>query len=314
MALEEGKEISQQFSRIYDEVRKRIVGYEDITQKILIAIFCGGHVLLESVPGMGKTMLAKTISETLDCDFKRVQGIPDLTAKDIIGEMVRDPATNELKLQKGPIFTNILLVDEINRAPPKTQAALLEVMAEKTATIGGISYKLSEPFTVIATENPLEQEGVFPLPEAEKDRFLFKIIVEYLSKEDEMSIVKSKLSEQKINKIFNPAEILIIREEIKKSVVIKDSILEYAIRIVEETRKRREVLTGASPRASIALAETTKAMAFFEGREYVTPADVRRLSYPILRHRIILRPEYQEMGTKEDDVIKKILSTVEPPE
>ncbi len=307
------KNVAQQFARLYDEVHKRIVGNDDVIQEILVALLCGGHVLLESVPGMGKTMLAKTIADALDCDFKRIQGTPDLTTKDITGELVYDEKTKTRVLRKGPVFTNILLVDEINRTPPMTQAALLEVMEEKNVTIGGTTYPLPKPFIVLATENPLEQKGVYPLPEAQKDRFLFKTVVRYLSKEDEISIIKSKLYDKPINKIFNPAEILIIRNEIKDSVKISDSVLDYAVRIVEETRNRKELQTGGSPRASIAFMDAAKAMIFLEGRDYVTVADIKRLAYPILRHRIILNPEYREMMISPDEIIKKILEKVEAP-
>lgn len=313
MAIEEEKNVAEQFARLYDEVHKRIVGNDDVIQEILIALFCGGHVLLESVPGMGKTMLAKTIADALNCDFRRIQGTPDLTTRDISGEQVYDEKTDRYVLRKGPVFTNILLVDEINRTPPLTQAALLEVMEEKTVTIGGATYPLPKPFMVLATENPVEQKGVYPLPEAQKDRFLFKTVVKYPSRENEISIIKSKLYNKSIEKVFNPAEILIIRNEIKDSVKINDSILDYAVRIVEETRNRKELQTGGSPRASIAFMETAKAMVFLEGRDYVTAADVKRLTYPILRHRIILNPEYREMMISPDEIIKKILDKIEAP-
>ncbi|RLI88162.1 MAG: magnesium chelatase [Candidatus Altiarchaeales archaeon] len=307
------KDVYQQFARLYDEIHKRIVGNEEAIECILISLLCDGHVLLESVPGMGKTMLAKTISETLNCEFKRIQGTPDLTATDITGKLVYDEKEGKYVLRKGPVFTNILLMDEINRAPPMTQSALLEVMEEKKVTMGGVTYELPKPFIVIATENPLEQKGVFPLPEAQKDRFLFKVIMMYLTTEEEASIVKSKLRDVKINRIFNPAEILILRKEIKESVTIDDSIIDYAIKIVNETRNRRELQTGASPRASIAFMETAKAKVFLEGRDNVTVADIKKLAYPILRHRIILNPEYVEMRVTPDDIIKKILDKIEAP-
>lgn len=307
------KDVYQQFARLYDEIHKRIVGNEEVIECILISLLCDGHVLLESVPGMGKTMLAKTISETLNCEFKRIQGTPDLTATDITGKVVYDEKDDKYVLRKGPVFTNILLMDEINRAPPMTQSALLEVMEEKKVTMGGVTYEMPKPFIVIATENPLEQRGVFPLPEAQKDRFLFKVIMMYLTTEEEASIVKSKLRDVKINRIFNPAEILILRKEIKESVTIDDSIIDYAIKIVDETRNRRELQTGASPRASIAFMKTAKAKVFIEGRNNVTVADIKRLAYPILRHRIILNPEYVEMRVTPDDIIKKILDKIEAP-
>lgn len=309
----EDKDVYQQFARLYDEIHKRIIGNEEVIECILIALLCDGHVLLESVPGMGKTMLAKTIAETLNCDFKRIQGTPDLTPMDITGKLVYDKEKNRYILKKGPVFTNILLMDEINRVRPLTQSALLEAMEEKKVTIGGITYEMPKPFIVLATENPLEQMGIFPLPEAQKDRFMFKVIMMYLSKEEEASVVKSKLSDVKINKIFNPAEILILRKEIKEAVTIRDSLVDYAIRIVNETRNRRELSIGASPRASIIFMEAAKAKVFLEGRDSATVADIKKLAYSILRHRIILNPEYVEMRVTPDDVINRILNKIEAP-
>jgi len=311
--VERDKDIKQQFAQLYNEVHKVIVGSEDVIEDIVIALFAGGHILLESVPGMGKTVLTNTISKTLECDFKRIQGTPDLTPSDIIGGMIYDENTKQYILRKGPVFTNILLLDEINRAPPKTQSALLEAMEERHVTISGKSYPIPQPFTVIATQNPLEQEGVYPLPEAQQDRFLFKTVLKYLSTEEEILIMKSKLSEREIATVFNPAEIRIIQKEIKDTVFMADSILDYTVRIIDETRHRKELATGASPRASIAFMTTAKARAFIEGRDHVTPQDIKKLAFPIMRHRIILYPEYQDMGTTTDDIIAKILQKVQAP-
>ncbi|MCX6694741.1 MAG: MoxR family ATPase [Candidatus Altiarchaeota archaeon] len=311
--VERDKDVYQQFRQLYDEVHKRIIGEDDTIQCIAIAIFAGGHVLLESVPGMGKTVLSKTISETMDMEFKRIQCTPDLTATDIMGKIRMDEVKKEKVLEKGPIFTNLLLVDEINRAQPVTQSALLEAMAEKTVTFSGASYQLPTPFTVLATQNPVEQMGTYPLPEAQKDRFLFQVNIKYPTLEEEMLIVKSKKSDAKISKIFNPPEILIIREEIKNTVTIPDSILEYGLKIVEATRTRREVATGASPRASIAFSTASKAKAFLEGRNYVTVDDIKSLAFPILRHRIILHPDSRDFGITTDDIIAKVLEHVEAP-
>lgn len=307
------KEVYTQISRLYDEIRKRIVGYDDIIECVLIGFLCDGHVLLESVPGMGKTMLTKTISEAMDCDFKRIQGTADLTSQDITGRLVYDEATKKNVFIKGPVFTNILLMDEINRAPPMSQSALLEIMEERRVTVGGVTYELPKPFIVLATENPLEQKGVFPLPEAQKDRFLFKVMMMYLDKEQETAIVKTKFKEEKVAKIITPAELLIMRKEAFESTQMSDSMIEYAVRIVEETRNRKELQTGASPRASISFMKAAKAKAFLEGRENVTAADIKKLAYPILRHRIILNPEFQEMRVTPDDVIRKILEKIDAP-
>jgi MoxR-like ATPase len=307
------KDVYTQISRLYDEVRKRIIGYDEIIECVLIGFLCDGHVLLESVPGMGKTMLAKTISDAMDCDFKRIQGTGDLTSQDMTGKMVYDEAGKKNIFIKGPVFTNILLMDEINRTPPISQSALLEIMEEKRVTVGGITYELPKPFIVLATENPLEQKGVFPLPEAQKDRFLFKVNMMYLTKEQETAIVKSKFKEEKIQKIITPAELLIMRKEAFDSTQMSDSIIEYAVRIVDETRNRKELQTGASPRASIAFMKAAKAKAFLEGRENVTGADIKKLAYPILRHRIILNPEFLDMRVTPDDIIRKILDKIEAP-
>jgi len=307
------KDVYQQFRQLYDEVHKRIIGNEEVIQGVVISIFAGGHVLLESVPGMGKTVLTKTISETMDMSFKRIQCTPDLTASDIMGTVQRNKETGEVSLLKGPVFTNILLVDEINRAQPVTQSAMLEVMEEQRVTLGGSDYKLPQPFTVLATQNPVEQQGTYPLPEAQKDRFLFKILMQYPTLEEEMLIIKTKTSAESINKIFNPPEILILREEIKKNVSISDSILEYAIKIVEGTRTRREVATGGSPRASIAFTLAGKTKAFLEGRDYVSADDIKQLAFPVLRHRIILNPDSREYGVTPDDIISKVIERVEAP-
>jgi MoxR-like ATPase len=311
--VEHEKDVYQQFRQLTDEVHKVIIGNDDIIQQIVIAIFTGNHVLLESVPGMGKTRLAKAIADAMVMDFKRIQCTPDLTATDIVGKVAVDDKTGEQTAEKGPVFTNLLLVDEINRAQPKTQSALLEAMAEKEVTLKGVTYQLPQPFTVIATQNPIEQAGTFPLPEAQADRFMFKSVLKYLPIEEEMLILKARLSKDKIKKIFNPPEVLIIREEIKSSVSISDSILEYALKIVDGTRKRREVQTGGSPRASISFMEAAKAKAFFEGRDYVTVKDIKEIAFPVLRHRIILNPDSRDFGVTTDDIISKVLERVEAP-
>ena len=312
-AMRTDKDVYTQISRLYDEIRKRIVGYDDIIECVLIGFLCDGHVLLESVPGMGKTMLTKTISDAMDCDFKRVQGTADLTSQDITGKVTYDEATKKSVFVRGPVFTNILLMDEINRAPPMSQSALLEIMEEKRVTVAGITYELPKPFIVLATENPLEQKGVFPLPEAQKDRFLFKVMMMYLNKEQETAIVKTKFKEEKVAKIITPAELLIMRKEAFDSTQMNDSIIEYAVRIVDETRNRKELQTGASPRASISFMKAAKAKAFLEGRDNVTAADIKKLAYPILRHRIILNPEFAEMRVTPDDIIRKILEKIDAP-
>lgn len=311
--IERDKDVHAQFQRLLGEVHKRIIGIEESIENTLIAIFSDGHILLESVPGMGKTMMAKAVSDTLDCTFKRVQCTPDLSTRDLLGQVAYNEEKKKYGLQKGPIFTNLLLVDEINRAPPITQSALLECMAEKQVTLGGESYALPQPFTIMATQNPIEQAGTYVLPEAQKDRFMVKVFVKYPNPEDEIAIVKSKLKDETIEKVFSPAEVLIIRDEIKNNVTISDTLLDYVVRIVNATRDRREAATGASPRASIAFMRAGKTKAFLHGRDHVVVEDIQSLAYPILRHRVLLNPNVAEYGTTSDDIIEKILKTVEPP-
>lgn len=310
---ERDKDIFQQFRQLGDEIHKKVVGNDEVIENIMIAIFSGGHILLESVPGMGKTVLIKTVSETMDMEFKRLQCTPDLTASDIMGVMRYNEETGLHKLEKGPVFTNLLLIDEINRARPKTQSALLQAMEEREISFGGNTYPLPKPFTVLATENPVEQEGTYPLPEAQKDRFMFMSVMEYLSLEEEMLIIKKKTRKDEVAKIFNPPEILIIREEIQNNITMSDSMLEYAIRIVDGTRTRREVQTGASPRASVAFVQAAKARAFFRGRDFVNADDIKNLAFPMLRHRIILNPDSRDFGISADDIIAKVLERVESP-
>jgi MoxR-like ATPase len=311
--IERDKDVYAQFQRMVSEIHKEIIGVEDVIENTLIAIFSDGHILLESVPGMGKTMLARAVADTLDCSFKRVQCTPDLSTKDLLGEVVFDEEKKKYTLHKGPIFTNLLLVDEINRAPPITQSALLECMAEKQVTLSGQSYPMPQPFTIIATQNPVEQAGTYVLPEAQKDRFMVKVSVKYPRPEDEISIVKSKLKVEQIQKVFSPAEVLIIRDEIKNNVSMSDTLLDYVVRIIDATRERREVATGASPRASIAFMRAGKTRAFLYGRDHVTAEDIQLLAYPILRHRLILNPNVAEYGTTADDIIEKILKNIEAP-
>jgi MoxR-like ATPase len=311
--VERDKDVFQQFRQLTDEVHKKVIGNDDVIENIFISIFAGGNVLLESVPGMGKTVLIKTIADTMDMSFKRVQCTPDLTATDIMGKIAFDEAKKEHVLEKGPIFANLVLIDEINRAPAKTQSALLEAMEEESVTLAGVTHKLPQPFTVLATQNPVEQLGTFPLPEAQKDRFMFMSVMQYLSLEEEMQIIKSKTKDTAINKIFNPPEILIIREEIKNNITMSDSVLEYAIKIIQGTRTRREVSTGGSPRATVAFCKAAKARAFFRGRDYVNAEDIKALSFPLLRHRIILNPDSKDFGVTPDDIIAKVLEKVEPP-
>ena len=299
---------------IVDEVSKIIVGKLDIVNYILIALYSGGHVLLEGVPGVAKTLMAKTIARTFNMTYSRIQATPDLLPSDIIGTFVYDPKTGEFRPRKGPIFANIVLFDEINRASPRTQSALLEAMQERQVTIEGITFKLPEPFMVIATQNPIEMEGTFPLPEAQLDRFLLKVIVDYPSREESIEILRRIhfIEEFRVNAVADASDVLKIREMLPH-VRVSGEVMDYIVSIVEESRKHPHVRLGGSPRAGIALYLCSKAKALIEGREYVIPDDVKYVAHPVLRHRIILKPEAELEGITTDQVISEILKTVKVP-
>ncbi len=299
---------------IVDEVSKIIVGKLDIINYILIALYSGGHVLLEGVPGVAKTLMAKTIARTFNMTYSRIQATPDLLPSDIIGTFVYDPKTGEFRPRKGPIFANIVLFDEINRASPRTQSALLEAMQERQVTIEGVTFKLPEPFMVIATQNPIEMEGTFPLPEAQLDRFLLKVIVDYPSREESIEILRRIhfIEEFRVNAVADASDVLKIRVMLPH-VRVSREVMDYIVSIVEESRKHPHVRLGGSPRASIALYLCSKARALIEGREYVIPDDVKYVAYPVLRHRIILKPEAELEGITTDQVISEILKTVKVP-
>ncbi len=299
---------------IVDEVSKIIVGKLNIINYILIALYSGGHVLLEGVPGVAKTLMAKTIARTFNMTYSRVQATPDLLPSDIIGTFIYDPKTGEFRPRKGPIFANIVLFDEINRASPRTQSALLEAMQEKQVTIEGVTFKLPEPFMVIATQNPIEMEGTFPLPEAQLDRFLLKVVVDYPSHEESIEILRRIhfIEEFRVNIVADASDVLKIREMLPY-VRVSREVMDYIVSIVEESRKHPLVRLGGSPRAGIAIYLCSKARALIEGRDYVIPDDVKYVAYPVLRHRIILKPEAELEGITTDQVISEILKTVKVP-
>jgi len=301
-------------SRIISNVSKIIVGKRDVIEYILISIYVGGHILLEGVPGVAKTLIAKTVARSLNLTYSRIQATPDLLPSDIIGTMIYDPRTGEFKPRKGPIFANIVLFDEINRASPRTQSALLEAMQEKQVTIEGVTYKLPEPFIVIATQNPIEMEGTFPLPEAQLDRFLMKIIVDYPSRDEMKEILRRihYIEEFRVEPVASAEDILKVKAAIP-SVKVSDEVLDYIINIVEETHKHPLVRLGGSPRAVISLMLSAKARALMSGRDYVTPDDVKFVAKPVLRHRVLLKPEAEFEGVTSDAVIEDILKKVEVP-
>ncbi len=305
------REIAQ---AILSEVSRVIVGYGEILQQLFIALLVNGHVLLEGVPGLGKTVMAKTFARTLGISFRRIQFTPDLLPADITGTKIFDQNEGAFVLQKGPLFANIVLADEINRSAPKTQSALLEAMAERQITIEGQTLPLEKPFMVIATENPVEMEGTYPLPEAQVDRFLFKLWLDYPEQDDEIEILKRQLSGElpPVDVITN-AEEIIAAQNLMNYVYIDSRILKYIRDIVLKTRNHPQIALGCGPRASLVLMKCAKARAAILGRTYVTPDDVRALTVPALNHRILLKPEAELEGLDVKAVIKNIIQEIPVP-
>ena len=305
------------------EMNKVIVGQKNMTERLMIALLANGHVLLEGVPGLAKTLAISTLSETIDAKFSRLQFTPDLLPADIIGTQIYSPKNEKFYVKKGPIFANFILADEINRAPAKVQSALLEAMQEKQVTIGGESFDLEKPFLVMATQNPVEQEGTYPLPEAQVDRFMLKVVIDYPKKEEEKIIVRHNLAKSfpKANSVVKTDAILKARDLVKE-VYMDEKIEQYIIDIVFATRNPEEyglenlkdmISFGASPRASINLASACKAYAFIKRRGYVIPEDVRSLCFDVLRHRIGLTYEAEAENVTSENIITEILNAVEIP-
>ena len=306
--------------RIKVELKKVIVGQDELIEFSLISLLSSGHVLLEGFPGVAKTLMVRALARTLTVDFKRIQFTPDLMPADVTGTKVFNMQTREFELKKGPIFTNFILADEINRTPPKTQAGLLEAMAESTVSIDGEMFTLSAPFMVFATQNPLEYEGTYPLPEALVDRFMMKLIIDYPSTMAEKEILKrhnegfSSIDLDKCNleSVCTAADILKCKEEIQK-VKVDEALMEYIVNIVYETRNNPIIEIGSSPRGSIALLQSSKAYAAICGRDYVIPEDIKKMAIPTLRHRIILKPELELEGIMPKEVLIDILDKVKVP-
>jgi MoxR-like ATPase len=302
------------------EVAKALIGQSAVIDQVLIALLAGGHVLIEGVPGLGKTLLVRALAKTFDGRFARIQFTPDLMPADVTGHTLYDQATREFTTRKGPVFTNLLLADEINRAPAKTQAALLEVMQEGQVTIEGTPHPLSPPFMVLATQNPIEQEGTYPLPEAQLDRFLLKIRIDFPTQQDEHAMVRQvthnqvgdRLNVDGVATLIKPPAVLALQRFVA-SLTVDERVSDYAVRIARSTRAWPGLSAGASPRGGIALVRAARAHALIQGRDFVTPDDVKAVALPALRHRAMLSPELEIEGQSVDEVLKAMLNKVEAP-
>ncbi|MCO6173759.1 MoxR family ATPase [Flavobacterium sp. NRK F10] len=305
-------------AQIRQEIAKVIVGQNKMIDQLLVAVLANGHVLLEGVPGVAKTISAKLLARTLSLDFSRIQFTPDLMPSDIIGTSVFDLSKSTFEFKKGPIFSNFVLIDEINRAPAKTQAALFEVMEERQITADGTTYVLDKPFLVIATQNPIEQEGTYRLPEAQLDRFLFKINIDYPNLEEEIHILNKENELKNEDKLAAIATILSKTniadfQHLVKQIIIEPHLIEYIAKIVSNTRENAFLYLGASPRASIAILNAAKGFASIKGRDFVTPDDIKEAAIPVLQHRVVVTPEREMEGVNSTEIIKQIIDTVEIP-
>src|SRR6187402_3746133 len=325
MAFAETSELHQEhkkkIAQVMGEVAKVVVGQEYLVNRLLAGLFTNGHILLEGVPGLAKTLTISTLAQVLHLDFQRIQFTPDLLPADLVGTMIYNQKDGKFEVKKGPIFANIILADEINRSPAKVQSALLEAMQEKTVTIGETTFKLDRPFLVMATQNPVDQEGTYPLPEAQIDRFMMKVFVDYPSKDQELEIMR-RISNMKfdfhVSTVLSKEDIFSIRDEVNK-VKISESLERYIIELVTATRKAKEykldeqaqyIQFGASPRASINLNLSAKALAYMQGRDYVLPEDIKEVALDVMNHRIILNYEAEADNVKTADIIKVILNKV----
>jgi MoxR-like ATPase len=315
------KEHQEKIKQVYSEVAKVVVGQEYMVNRLLVGLFTNGHILLEGVPGLAKTLTISTVARVLHLDFARIQFTPDLLPSDLVGTMIYNQKDGKFEVKKGPIFANIVLADEINRSPAKVQSALLEAMQEKQVTIGETTFILDKPFLVMATQNPVENEGTYPLPEAQIDRFMMKVFVDYPTKEHELEIMR-RISNMgfsyEVNPILTKEDIFAIRGEVNK-VKISESLEKYIIELVTATRKPKEykldheaqyIQFGASPRASINMNLAAKAMAFMDGRDYVLPEDIKEIALDVMNHRIILNYEAEADNVKTADIVKALLSKV----
>lgn len=311
-------ELQQSLEQVKAEIGKVIIGQESMIEHLLVALLSNGHVLIEGVPGVAKTITAKLLAKTVDVGFSRIQFTPDLMPSDILGTSIFNVKNSEFEFKKGPIFSSFILIDEINRSPAKTQAALFEVMEERQITMDGKQYEMQEPFLVVATQNPIEHEGTYRLPEAQLDRFLFKINVGYPNLTQEVQIIKNqhenKLEDKSdaVQKVISGAQ-LKTYQNLVKDVVVETQLLEYIAKIIVNTRENQFLYLGASPRASLALLTASKSFAAVRGRDFVTPEDIKEASYAVLRHRVMVSPEREMEGLTADEIIRQILEAIEIP-
>ncbi|WP_394338676.1 AAA family ATPase [Halpernia humi] len=311
-------ELRENLERVKAEIGKVIVGQEKMIEHLLAALLSNGHVIIEGVPGVAKTITAKLLAKTIAVDFSRIQFTPDLMPSDILGTSIFNIKNSEFEFKKGPIFSNFVLIDEINRSPAKTQAALFEVMEERQITMDGTEYKMNEPFLVVATQNPIEHEGTYRLPEAQLDRFLFKIEVGYPNLEQEIQIIKnqheSKLDDKtsEVHQVISATQ-LSQYQHLVKEILVEPQLLDYIAKIIVNTRENQFLYLGASPRASLALLVASKAFAAIRGRDFVTPEDIKDSAFAVLRHRIMVSPEREMEGLTADEIIRQILESIEIP-
>ena len=311
-------ELRESLDKIKAEIGKVIVGQESMIEHLLAALLSNGHVLIEGVPGVAKTITAKLLAKTISVDFSRIQFTPDLMPSDILGTSVFNMKTSEFEFKKGPIFSNFILIDEINRSPAKTQAALFEVMEERQITMDGTRYAMELPFLVVATQNPIEQEGTYRLPEAQLDRFLFKINVGYPNLEQEITIIQNQHQDKSSDKTV-AINTVISGEQLKRfqnlvqEIIVEPHLIEYIAKLVINTRENQFLYLGASPRASLALLTASKAFAAIRGRDFATPEDIKEASYAVLRHRVMVSPEREMEGLTTDEIIRQILENIEIP-